>query len=120
MPRICLNNVQHEVEFWTWLLRRSAEVERFEVFDPNWRPGPDPFGEARYAGTLIAHLKDGRGWFMASFPDADLFLDWMDRPRFANKPLTWYRLSGSVHDVIAAVAMFHDEDPHGHHPRHQH
>jgi hypothetical protein len=110
MPRLCLNNVQTEIEFWTWLLRHSAEVDRFEVFDPKWRPGPDPFGETRLAGTLIAHLKDGRGWFMASFPDVDLFLAWMDRPRFADKVLTWYQRSDTVHNVVATQAMLQSQE----------
>lgn len=109
MPRLCINGSQSETEFWTWLLRHSAEIERFEVFDPNWRPGPDPFSDARYMGTLIAHLKDGRGWFMASFPDADLLLEWMDRPKFATLLLTWYRASGTVQNIIATVAMLHHE-----------
>lgn len=120
MPRVCIDNVQREVEFWTWLLRHSAEVERFEVFDPNWRPGPDPFTEVRYAGTLIAYLKDGRGWFMASFHDRDLFLVWMDRPRFAHIPLTWYQVSGNVEDIVAQVLLEHHEDHNDQDPRHLH
>lgn len=121
MPRVCINNIQREVEFWLWLLRHSAEVERFEVFDPNYRPGPDPFSGKVAVGTLIAHLKDGRGWFMASFDDQNRFLAWMDRPRFAHKPLTWYRVSGYNVEEIATLALmrhFAEEDNENHGSRH--
>lgn len=108
MPRICINGVQSEVDLWLWLLRHNSEVERFEVFDPNYRPGPDPFGDSKRVGVLIAYLKDGRGWFMANVLDNDRLLEWLDRPRFATKPLTWYGLEGyNVEEIAALVLMRH-------------
>ena len=90
-PLACVRNPEG-LTYWVknlgWLLRHNREVLHFEVFEINVA------GKGyRHSWTkdvrLVAHLIGG-STYETEFADRLVLYEWLDRPIFRGRPVTWF------------------------------
>jgi hypothetical protein len=80
-----------EVANLGWILRHWKDVERIRVtpiFKTDDVTNPDHWDCA-----VIFYLNDGR-YYATPFASSSVCLDWLDRPVFRGRPLSWFGYEG--------------------------